>query len=71
MLLCNEWGLNEVMNEMTKVKKAYMSKYLSRVVKGCLVKVWWGHRNGHFVSYLDKSYEWLYLGKMVDYIDMI
>lgn len=32
-----------------------MNKYLSRVVKGCLVKVWRGHRNGDFVSYLDKS----------------
>ena len=32
-----------------------MNKYLSRVVKGDLVKVLRGHMNGHFVSYLDKT----------------
>ncbi len=39
---------------MTYVEKVcLMNKCLSRVFKGCLVKVWRGHRDGHFVSYLE------------------
>ena len=38
--LCVECLLNEVINVMTSVKKVFqMNKYLSTVVKGCLVKV--------------------------------
>ena len=48
--------VNEIMNAMTSVKKVCQwNKYLSRVVNGCLVNVWMGQRNGHFVSYLDES----------------
>ena len=54
--LCVDCVLNEIMNAMTSVKKVCQwNKYLSRVVNGCLVNVWMGQRNGHFVSYLDES----------------
>ena len=53
-------SLNELINVMTYVKKVCkINMYLSRVVKGCILNLLIGYKNGNFLSYLDKSYEWL------------